>query len=93
MPALRIFVSAMVIIAPALVWINMFIGLGKGSTAMWLMFIRDMLLLVPLLIILPPFFGVSGVWLAQPLSSVVAFFIIRHRALREIRSFREAATV
>ncbi|HOI73794.1 MAG TPA: MATE family efflux transporter [Syntrophales bacterium] len=92
-PALRIFVSAMVIIAPALVWINMFIGLGKGSTAMWLMFIRDMLLLVPLLIILPPFFGVSGVWLAQPLSSVVAFFIIRHRALREIRSFREAAAV
>lgn len=92
-PALRIFVSAMIIIAPALVWINMFIGLGKGSTAMWLMFIRDMLLLVPLLIILPPFFGVSGVWLAQPLSSVVAFFIIRHRALREIRSFREAAAV
>ncbi|NPU84271.1 MAG: MATE family efflux transporter [Syntrophaceae bacterium] len=92
-PALRIFVSAMVIIAPALVWINMFIGLGKGTTAMWLMFVRDMLLLVPLLIFLPPFFGVSGVWMAQPLSSVVAFFIIRRRALREIRSFREAAAV
>ncbi len=90
-PALRIFVSAMIIIAPALVWINMFIGLGKGSTAMWLMFVRDMLLLVPLLILLPPFLGVSGVWMAQPLSSVVAFFIIRRRALREINSFREAA--
>ena len=92
-PALRIFVSAMIIIAPALVWINMFIGLGKGSTAMWLMFVRDMLLLVPLLILLPPFLGVSGVWMAQPLSSVVAFFIIRRRALREINSFREAAAV
>ncbi|MGV8080534.1 MAG: MATE family efflux transporter [Syntrophales bacterium] len=92
-PALRIFVSAMIIIAPALVWINMFIGLGKGSTAMWLMFVRDMLLLVPLLILLPPFLGVSGVWMAQPLSSVVAFFIIRRRALREINSFRKAAAV
>jgi putative MATE family efflux protein len=90
-PALRIFISAMVIIAPALVWINMFIGLGKGSTAMWLMFVRDMLLLVPLLVFLPPFFGVSGVWMAQPLSSVVAFFIIRRRALREINSFRTSA--
>jgi Na+-driven multidrug efflux pump len=78
---------------PALVGINMFSGLGKGSTAMWLMFGRDMLLLVPLLILLPPFLGVSGVWMAQPLSSVVAFFIIRRRALREINSFREAAAV
>ncbi len=88
-PALRIFVSSMVLIAPALVWINMFIGLGKGTTAMLLMFVRDVLLLAPLLIFLPPLLGDTGAWVAMPLSNGVAFFIIRWRALREIRSFRE----
>jgi Na+-driven multidrug efflux pump len=88
-PALRIFVSSLVLIAPALVWINMFIGLGKGTTAMLLMFVRDVLLLAPLLIFLPPLLGDTGAWVAMPLSNGVAFFIIRWRALREIRSFRE----
>jgi Na+-driven multidrug efflux pump len=87
-PALRIFVSSLLLIAPAVIWINMFIGLGKGTTAMLLMFFRDMLLVVPLLILLPPVLGVTGVWVAMPLSNGIAFFVIYWFARREIRSFR-----
>ena len=38
MPALRIFASALVLIAPIIIFINMFLGLGKGTLAMFLLF-------------------------------------------------------
>jgi Na+-driven multidrug efflux pump len=70
----------------------MFIGLGKGLTAMLLMITRDVILLIPLLLILPPYLGVNGVWLAQPLSTVLAFFMILTISFRQIRSYLKKIT-
>jgi len=75
-PALRIFVSMLLLIGPNLVWINMFIGLGKGFTSMVLLLTRDALFLIPLIYILPSWFGLNGIWMAQPLSNLLVFFII-----------------
>lgn len=84
-PALRIFVSTLPLIAPALMWINMFLGLGKGTTAMLLMFVRDVLFLIPLLLLLPAAFGLNGIWMANPISNGLAFFVILVCAGREMR--------
>lgn len=84
-PALRIFAFMLLMIGPNLVWINMFIGLGKGMTSMILLLVRDALVLIPLLFILPPWFGLNGVWMAQPLSNLLAFFIILFWTKREFR--------
>lgn len=84
-PALRIFAFMLLIIGPNLVWINMFIGLGKGMTSMVLLLMRDALVLIPMLFILPPWFGLNGVWMAQPLSNLLAFFIILFWTKREFR--------
>ncbi len=75
-PALRIFISTLVLAAPSIVWINLFIGLGKGMTSMILLFIRDALLLIPLMYLFSTWLGMDGVWLAQPVSTAAAFFII-----------------
>ncbi|KAF0154136.1 MAG: Sodium driven multidrug efflux pump, partial [Syntrophaceae bacterium] len=48
--ALRIYVSVLVFAAPITIYINLFIGLGKGTLAMYLLFFRDTILLIPLLI-------------------------------------------
>lgn len=85
-PALRLFIAALVLIAPSIVWINMFIGLGKGTTAMLLMFARDVVLLIPMLFILPLHYGLTGVWLAQPLSTVLAFLMILTVSLKQLRN-------
>ena len=85
-PALRLFISALVLIAPSIIWINMFIGLGKGTTAMLLMFARDVVLLIPMLFILPLHYGLTGVWLAQPLSTVLAFLMILTVSLKQLRN-------
>jgi putative MATE family efflux protein len=82
-PALRIFVSMLLLIGPNLVWINMFIGLGKGLTSMVLLMTRDAVFLIPLLFLLPSWFGLNGVWMAQPLSNLLAFFMILYWTKRE----------
>ena len=86
-PALRIFASALILIAPIVIFINMFLGLGKGTLAMFLLFLRDCISLIPLLIILPPFFGLSGAWLAMPLANLLAFFAVLYYARKELRRF------
>lgn len=91
-PALRLFIAALVLIAPSIVWINMFIGLGKGMTAMFLMFARDVALLIPMLFILPLYYGLTGVWMAQPLSTILAFLMILTISLRQLRSHLEKIT-
>jgi putative MATE family efflux protein len=86
-PALRFFVFALVLIGPIVVWINMFIGLGKGTTAMLLMLFRDVLLLIPLLFILPHWLGIDGVWAAQPIATGLAFLVILIMSVKQIGSF------
>jgi putative MATE family efflux protein len=86
-PALRIFASALILIAPIVIFINMFLGLGKGTLAMFLLFFRDSISLIPLLIILPLWFGLMGAWLALPLANLIAFFAVIFWAKKELRRF------
>lgn len=82
-PALRIFITMLLLIGPNLVWINMFIGLGKGLTSMTLLLTRDLVLLIPMLLFFPVWFDLNGVWMAQPFSNLVAFFIIYYWKTKE----------
>lgn len=82
-PAFRIFVLTQVLAGPTIIWINMFNGLGKGTTSMVLLMIRQVVFLIPLIYLLPLFFGLNGVWMSQPVSNVVVFFIILYWTKRE----------
>lgn len=86
-PALRIYVSVLILIAPIMMFINMFLGLGKGTLAMFLLFFRDSILLIPLLIILSSSFGLLGAWLALPLANLLAFFAVLFWAKKDLRRF------
>ncbi len=74
--ALRIYVSMLIFSGPIFVWINTFIGLGRGATAMMLLMVRDVLFIAPLLFLLPRWLGLNGVWLTQPIGNAIAFLII-----------------
>lgn len=86
-PALRIYVSVLIFMAPNLMFINMFMGLGKGTLAMFLLFFRDSILLIPLLILLSSWLGLTGAWLALPIANIIAFFAILFWAKKEFRRF------
>jgi putative MATE family efflux protein len=90
-PAIRIFASALVLIAPIVIFINMFLGLGKGTLAMFLLFFRDCIALIPLLILLPLWFGLAGAWLAMPFANLLALFAVLYYAKKELRRFNETS--
>ena len=53
-----------------------FQAMGKARPAMALSLVRVFLLTVPLLIVLPYWFGVQGIWMAFPIGDAMAFVIV-----------------
>ncbi|MGB5218257.1 MAG: MATE family efflux transporter, partial [Smithella sp.] len=74
--ALRIHASALVLIAPTIIFTYSLMGLGKGTLTMLLLLFRDSLVFIPLLIMLPNFWGITGVWMALPLTNFIALFAV-----------------
>jgi putative MATE family efflux protein len=74
--ALRIHSPALVLIAPIIIFIYTLMGLGKGTLAMFLLFFRDSIIFIPMLIILPSFWGITGAWTALPLTNFIALFVV-----------------
>ncbi len=80
-----------------LVYFSLFQALGKALPAAILSFSRQGLLLIPMIIILPRFWGLNGVILAQPaadaltiaITAVLAVFISR-QLRREAEAYAEA---
>lgn len=64
-----------------------FLSLGQARISLFLALLRKVILLVPLALILPHFFGVTGVYLAEPIaditSAVTAFslFLARRKTI------------
>ncbi|WP_438589131.1 MATE family efflux transporter [Duncaniella dubosii] len=51
---------------------TLFQSIGKASASIFLSLARQVLFLIPLLLILPPEFGLDGVWVAFPTSDLIA---------------------
>ncbi len=70
---LRINMLAFPVIGYQAVVTNFFQSIGKAGVSIFLSLSRQMIFLLPLLIILPPVMGVDGVWWALPISDFMAF--------------------
>ena len=66
---------------------NLFQCLGMVKTSIFLSLTRQLLFLVPLLYILPLFFGEKGVWYSFPISDVVSTFVAVYFVGRLFRKF------
>lgn len=69
---LRITVMFFPIIGFQMVTSNFFQSIGMAGKAIFLSLTRQMLILLPCLLILPHFFGVAGVWYSMPVSDLLA---------------------
>ncbi len=69
---MRIMMAAFFLVGSQMVITNFFQSIGKAKVSMFLSLSRQMLFLFPMLIILPPFLGVDGVWWSMPISDIVA---------------------
>ena len=60
---------------------NFFQSMGKAKIAVLLTLLRQVIILIPLLFILPNYFGLQGIWISMPVSDlcsaiIVVFFLL-----------------
>lgn len=90
---LRINMAVFPIIGYQIVVTNFFQSIGKAKISAFLSMSRQMLFLIPMIVVLPQFFGIDGVWAALPasdaLSAVVAFGMMTYY----MRRFKAMAAI
>lgn len=86
---LRVMMAAFIFVGSQMVISNFFQSIGKAKVSMFLSLSRQMIFLLPLLIILPMFMGVDGVWWAMPISDTVAVVVAIAMMVAYMKKFKE----
>jgi Na+-driven multidrug efflux pump len=87
---LRIVVLFFPIVGFQMVTSNFFQSIGMAKKAIFLSLIRQILFLIPCLLILPGMFGSTGVWISMPIADMVAGVVTAIMLWQQIRIFRKA---
>ena len=86
---MRIVVMFYPLIGMQMVTTNFFQSIGKANKSIFLSLTRQLLFLIPMLIILPQYMGVKGVWLAMPCADAIACFVAAGMLIPEYRKFQK----
>lgn len=89
---LRIVVMFFPIIGFQMVTANFFQSIGMASKAIFLSLTRQMVVLLPCLLILPRFYGTAGVWYSMPVSDLIASVIAAAMLVWQFRKFKVQAS-
>jgi putative MATE family efflux protein len=73
--AVRIIVFMYPLLAVQTMSIIFFQAIGKGVASLWLSLLRQFILYIPLVVLMPRFFGLTGIWFATPLADLLAFIV------------------
>jgi Na+-driven multidrug efflux pump len=85
---LQIMLSMLPIIGFQVIAAQYFQAVGKAKFALLLTLSRQVLLLIPLILLLPQFFGLTGIWLAGPVADLIAAVLTGAFLYRELRALR-----
>ncbi len=83
--AMRVITAVYFLVGFQIIGSSMFQALGKAHAAFILSLSRQVLLLLPLVLLLPRYLGISGVWMAFPAADGLSFFLTLYLFIREIR--------
>lgn len=89
---LRIVVMFFPVIGFQMVTSNFFQSIGMAGKAIFLSLTRQLLILIPCLLILPRFWGADGVWYSMPLSDLLASVIAGVMLYRQFKAFKRKGT-
>ena len=88
---LKTFLAMLPLIGVQLIGANYFQAVGKAKYAIVFNLLRQIILLIPLVYILPNFFGLMGIWLAGPVSDLGASVVTAWFVTREIKNLERRA--
>ena len=67
---------------------NFFLSIGMSKKAIFLSLTRQMLFLIPCLIVLPRFFGTLGVWISMPVADTIATVVTAIVLINQFKKFK-----
>ena len=88
--ALRIVILSIPTIGVQVIASGMFQALGKAVPALFLSLLRQIIILIPLILVVPRFLGIDGIWISFPLADLISFAISVVFYLRELKIFRSS---
>jgi len=86
--SIRMFLLALPMIGIGMICGNFFQGTGKPGRALILNMCRQVLILIPLLLIIPRFVGLKGVFMAAPIADTAAAMLSIFLLMLELRHMR-----
>lgn len=85
---MRILLAAFPVVGFQVVSSNFFQAIGKARTSMFLNLLRQVIVLIPMVLVLPPLMGMDGIWLAGPVADLTAAAVTAVMITREMRRLR-----
>ena len=67
-----------------------FVGIGNAKTSIFIACLRKLILLIPLALILPLFFGADGIIFAEPVATLCSACTSGILLLKQYRKFQES---
>ncbi|WP_066505452.1 MATE family efflux transporter [Abyssisolibacter fermentans] len=90
---IKIFLIMLPIIGFQIISSNYFQAIGKPKQAMLLSLTRQVLILIPAILILPNIWGLKGVWISGPISDFLSSFITAIFIVREMKTLSKKAAL
>ena len=84
---LRIVFAVFPIVGFQMVASNFFLSIGMSKQAIFLSLTRQLIFLIPCLIVLPMWLGALGVWISMPISDLVAAIVTAVLLVRQFKKF------
>ena len=85
---IRKYLSMMPLIGISMIGSNYIQSIGNAKQSMFLSLLRQVILLVPMMLILPRFFGLNGVWFSQPVADVISCIVTYIIVRKEVKSHK-----
>ena len=95
-PGLRLVMISAPIAGFQMVTSNFFQSIGLAKKAIYLGLTRQIIFLLPCLLILPPLFGVNGVWYSMPAADILSAInaaVLLGMQLRKLNKLKDAETI
>jgi len=73
---IRIFILMLPLVGFQIICSNYFQSIGKAKISLFLTLLRQVIVLLPLLMILPRFWGINGIWFASPISDFISTCVV-----------------
>lgn len=86
---IRYIMVAFPVVGYQMVVSNFFQSIGKAKISIVLSLSRQLLILLPLLLVLPTMFGINGVWVSMPVSDTLSAFMAAWIMIVHMRRFKK----